>query len=86
MSEKQRAHLTRWVDIIYKLAVPLGLAALFFLRASFVTKPELEAVSTQVREIQRTLAVMAEQNRTNERQDKRMDDHEARLRALELNR
>ncbi len=86
MSDKQREALTKWADLIYKIGVPLGLAALFFLKSSFATKAELEAVASQVRELQSTLAVMVEQNRTNERQDKRIEDHEQRLRLVEARR
>lgn len=83
MSEKQREALTKWADLLYKIGVPLGLAALFFLRSSFATKPELQLVADRITALERTLAVMAEQNKTNERQDGRIEDHEQRLRRIE---
>ena len=86
MSDKQRAALSGWVELLYKIGVPLGLAAIFFLRSSFATKEELESVAVRISAMERALAVMAEQNLTNERQDKRIEDHEARIRALEFAR
>lgn len=84
MSDKQRENIARWADLVFKIGTPLALAALFFLKSSFATRPELQAVSDRISAIEATLAVMAEQNRTNERQDKRIEDHEIRLRAVEF--
>lgn len=86
MSEAQRENIARWADLIFKIATPIALAALFFLKSSFATRPELQAVSDRISAIEATLAVMVEQNRTNERQDKRLEDHETRLRVVEFRR
>lgn len=84
MSDANREAIGRWVDLVFKIGTPLALAALFFLKSSFATKAELEAVSVQVRELQGAIAVMVEQNRTNERQDQKLADHESRIRVLEF--
>ena len=84
MSEETRESLARWADLIFKIGTPLALAALFFLKSSFATRAELQVVSDRISGIEAALAVMIEQNRTNERQDKRLDDHESRLRGLEF--
>ncbi len=86
MSDKQHETLSRWFDLAYKVAVPLGIAALFFLKSSFATRPELIALGDRIGALEGTIAVMVEQNHTNERQDKRIEDHEQRLRAVELRR
>jgi hypothetical protein len=83
MSDKQRESVARWADLTYKIGVPLGLAALFFLKSSFATRAELQGMASRIDGIESAIAVMIEQNKTNERQDKRIEDHEIRLREVE---
>ena len=47
------------------------------------SKAEVDALRTDVNEIEKVLAVMVETNRINERQDQTIADHEERLRKLE---
>lgn len=83
MSDETKQRVAQWVDLAYKIGVPLGLAALFFLKSNFATRAELQQISDRVVGIESLIAVMAEQNKTNQRQDDRIADHEQRLRALE---
>ena len=86
MSERQKENLLLWIDLIFKVGTPLGLLALFFLKSSFATRPELDALSARISALENAIAVMTEQNHTNERQDKRLEDHEQRLRVVEQSR
>jgi hypothetical protein len=81
--------LNALTDLIFKIGTPLGLGCLFFLKSQFVTTEEFKAYMTlrdeRINKIEMTLAVMAEQNRTNTRQDEVLSDHEKRIRLLENN-
>jgi len=83
MSEKQQNNLIRWTDIIFKMAVILGpilMAGLvIYLKDIFVSRAEFEKMQPRVELIERTLLLMASQDRL-------LADHEDRLRALEQQR
>ena len=59
---------------------------MYFLKSSFVTRSELAAIESRMNQIESTIAVIVEQNRTNERQDAKLADHDARIRGLEFAR
>ncbi len=88
MTTEQRDTLGRWADLVFKIGTPIGFALLFYLKGTFATHEEVSQVADQVYQLKNTLTLVIEQNKTNERQDKRLDDHEARLRQAEarLNR
>jgi hypothetical protein len=83
MTVPQRETLSRWVDLIFKVGTPLGFAALFYLKGTFATHESVAKVADRIANVETALTLIIEQNKTNERQDKRIDDHETRLRALE---
>lgn len=83
MNESQRETLGRWTDLIFKVGTPLGFVALFYLKSTFATHDEVLAVGARLDRMEITLTVMIEQSKTNERQDKRLDDFETRIRAME---
>lgn len=80
MSERQAEVLIKWTDLLFKLAVvvgPLMLAfSISYLKEIFVSKAEFEKFGPRVEVIERTILLMANQQKT-------LDDHEERLRWLE---
>lgn len=86
MSDSQRAALNRWIELIYKVGTPLGLAALFFLKTQFATKDDLSLLAARLDRLETAVLVMTEQNKVSERQQRQIDDHEARVRLLEARR
>jgi hypothetical protein len=83
MNEQQRETLSRWTDLVFKVGTPLGFLGLFYLKSTFATHDEVAAVAASVYDMKTTITILVEQNKTNERQDKRIDDFEMRIRALE---
>ena len=83
MSNETKASLSWWIDLVFKVGTPLGLAALFYLKSSFATHDEVANVADRVGKVETALRVMVEQNRVNDRQDESICDHEQRLRSLE---
>lgn len=86
MSDDQKERITWGLDLAYKISVPIALAALFFLKSSFATRPELDAIADRISGVETAIKVMVEQSKTNERQDTRIEDIEHRLRVIELRR
>lgn len=72
--------LVKWTDIAFKWAVvagPVVWAVLFsYLKTMFVTKLEFEKLHPRIEGIERTVLLMANQQKV-------LDDHEDRLRWLE---
>lgn len=72
--------LVRWTDIAFKWAViagPIVWGVLFsYLKTMFVTKIEFEKLHPRIEGIERTVLLMANQQKV-------LDDHEDRLRYLE---
>lgn len=83
MSHETKAAISWWVEIIWKVGTPLALLALFWLKGTFATHGEVQAVADRVGKIETALSVMAEQNKVNHRQDETLRDHEIRIRTLE---
>ena len=80
MSERQAEVLVKWTDLLFKWAVVLGPLLLAFsvsyLKEIFVSKAEFEKMSPRVEMIERTILLMANQQKV-------LDDHEERIRWLE---
>lgn len=87
MSDETKRRVDYWVDVIFKVGTPIGLALLFFLKASFVTATAFNVsmanVDQRLIKIETALQVMAEKNRIDFRQDAELNDHENRLRVVE---
>ena len=79
----QIAKTNALLDIIFKIGTPLGLLLVAWMGTQFASKEEVDTLQSKVSEIEKVLAVMVETNRVNERQDKDIADHEARIRSLE---
>lgn len=83
MSEKQQNNLIKWTDIIFKMAVILGPVIItllvLYLKDIFVSRAEFEKMQPRVEMIERTLLLMANQER-------QLADHEDRIRFLEQHR
>ena len=71
------------LDIIFKIGTPIGLLLVAWMGTQFATKGEVDNLQNKVSEIEKVLAAMVETNRVNDRQDKDILDHEARIRKLE---
>lgn len=83
MSNDTKATLNFWIDLLFKLGTPIGLAALFFLKGTFASHDEVAAVGDRVSRIETAIQVMVVQNKVNDRQDDQLRDHEGRIRAAE---
>ena len=70
-------------DILFKVGTPVALLLVAWMGSKFASKAEVDALRSDVNEIEKVLAVMVETNRINERQDQTIADHEERLRKLE---
>jgi len=72
--------LVKWTDLAFKWAVILGpivMGVVFtYLKSIFVTKLEFEKLHPRIESMERTILLMANQQKT-------LDDHEDRIRALE---
>ena len=83
MSDKQQINLIKWTDILFKAAVIVGpviMACLvLYLKDIFVSRAEFEKMQPRVELIERTLLLMANQER-------QLADHEDRIRFLEQQR
>lgn len=80
MNSWLKQHGAEW---IYRAIVVAGLAALAWLNSNYVTRAEFDQTRVTIAGIERTLAIMVEQNKVNDRQDTALQDHEVRLRTLE---
>jgi uncharacterized membrane protein (UPF0182 family) len=86
--------LATWLDIAWKVGVVLLAGGVWWLNSHYVTREEyaaarhedaaqFEAVRQQVRDVERAVLLLIEQQRANERQDAALGDHEQRLRVVE---
>lgn len=86
--------ITKYGEWFYRAILLSGVCGLLFLNSRYVTheafdtqskstRIDFEMISQRVTSMDKTIALMAEQNLVNNRQDKLLEDHEARLRALE---
>lgn len=80
MSEKTQNAIVKWTDIAFKIAVIVGpvimAMVMMYLERNFVPRSEFEKFAPRIDVIERTLLIMAAQ-------DKVLADHEQRLREME---
>jgi len=82
MSAQTREKINWWVEAFYKIGTPVALACLFWLKANFATRDEMDALQKQVSTVNTTLLLMQKDNETNARQDEILKDHETRIRMI----
>lgn len=83
MSNDTKNSINWWIDIIWKLSVPLGLAAAFWLKATFATSEDVQVISARLTKSETAILLLTEKQKDDVRQDDLIKDHEVRLRALE---
>lgn len=83
MSEDTKSSLSWWIDTIWKLSVPLALAAAFWLKATFATGEDVRALSDRITKSETAIMLLTEKQKDDVRQDDVLKDHEGRLRTLE---
>lgn len=83
MSEDTKTSLSWWIDTIWKLSVPLALAAAFWLKATFATSDDVRALSERITKSETAIMLLTEKQKDDLRQDDVLKDYEGRLRALE---
>jgi hypothetical protein len=75
------------IDIVIKMATPLGVCALLLLQTQFVARQEFVDASVKlsgrVEKIEQVLVRMEASAETDRRHDATLADHEGRLRTLE---
>lgn len=79
--------IARYFESAYKIAALVGPfaigAAMLWLNANFVSRVEFEKMSERLAKVETAIVLLIEQQKAVDRQDKRIDDHEQRLRVLE---
>lgn len=74
------ADLSKWVDILFKIAVILGpvigIVTFNYLKTWFVTHEDFNKIVPRIDSMERTILLMANQRN-------QLDDHEDRIRVLE---
>lgn len=72
--------LSKWVDILFKLAVVvgpfIGVIVIHYLKTWFVTHEDFNKIVPRIDSMERTILLMANQRN-------QLDDHEDRIRVLE---
>jgi hypothetical protein len=84
LSDNARRMTSWYVEMIYKIGVPIALAGLYFFKTSFTTHEDHKAVISRVLRLETAIEIMIEANKTNDRQDARIHDFEQRIRYLEF--
>ena len=87
MSEETKKQLLRNFDFAAKIAAFIGPfalgAALLWLNANFVSRAEFEKMSERLSKVETAIVLLIEQQKSVDREARRIDDHEQRIRALE---
>ncbi len=90
MSDSTQSRATGWLELIFKLSVPVLIGVSFYLNTTFASKEEVRALTKAQEErftkSETAILLLAKDNETNARQDKVLDDHEQRIRVLETKR
>lgn len=80
MSEKTQSQFAKWIDLAFKATVVIGpilvSIMIMYLERKFVSRSEFERLAPRIDVIERTLLIMANQEKT-------LADHENRIRNLE---
>jgi hypothetical protein len=83
MSNDTKNSIAWWIDTVWKLSVPLGIIAVFYLKATFATGEDLRALSDRITKSETAILLLTEKQKDDIRQDDLIKDHEIRLRNLE---
>jgi hypothetical protein len=79
--------MERRLDLLVKLATPIGVIIMLVLQSQFVTRAEFlrttENTDTRLAKIEAVLIRMEANAETDKRHDSILSDHEARIRTLE---
>lgn len=90
MSNAQREQIGWWIEVIFKVGTPISVlsigAVILWLNSNYVTRAELREFTTRLETVEKILIRMEEGRATDERHQRQLDDHEARLRLLEAKR
>lgn len=80
-------NINRTVDVVAKLAAPVGVGIMLFLQTQFVTRSEFakvqERTDSRLEKIEQVLIRMEANAETDKRHDRTLTDHEERIRGLE---
>lgn len=76
--------VSEFADLFFRIGTPVVLLFIYLLGSKFATKDELDEAKERTTKIETTIAVMVEQARINDIQDKFIADHENRIRSLEM--
>lgn len=86
-NEPMNEKISQLFETASKIAALLGPfvigAAVLWLNANFVSRAEFEKMSERIGKLDTAIILLIEQQKSDDRQDKRIDDHESRLRVLE---
>lgn len=87
MSDEAKKQLIKNFDFAAKVAAficPFALgAAMLWLNANFVSRAEFEKMSERLSKVETAIVLLIEQQKSVDREARRIDDHEQRIRALE---
>lgn len=67
----------------YRIILAILVAATLYLKNNYASHEEVGLVGERVVKIETALAVLVEQNKVNDRQDRQLEDHESRIRDME---
>jgi hypothetical protein len=83
MSDRTKESVRWWVDVVWKVGTPLGLAALFYLKSQFASVDEMKAAEDRLTKIETAIQLLIKDNEQDQRQDQTLRDIENRLRLVE---
>lgn len=84
MTDKTDKKLNKW-DTIIKIATALLVMVVIVLQSNYATKDEIYEIKVDIAKITTSVALLAEQQKQDDRQDKSIEALETKVQELEVN-
>jgi hypothetical protein len=75
--------VNKTIDIVAKLAAPIGVIIMIWLQSQFVTRVEFQKIDDRISKIEQVLIRMEANAEVDKRHDIILADHELRIRGVE---
>jgi hypothetical protein len=75
--------VNKGIDIVAKLAAPIGVMIMIWLQSQFVTRVEFQKIDDRISKIEQVLIRMEANAEVDKRHDIILADHEQRIRGVE---
>ena len=75
--------INKGIDVVAKLAAPIGVIIMIWLQSQFVTRVEFQKIDERISKIEQVLIRMEANAEVDKRHDIILADHEQRIRGIE---